>query len=177
MRKNWYYVIFLISWWNSRWDANSSSVSAVIYNRSRDFFMLLIFRFLIIFNFKFKIFRFLLIFFATFRKSSLFLFNFWLPIAIEGPTPVSSLLHSSTIVIARIIIFRFLIFNFNFYIFNIFIFLRIFTCIISRFLAFGWLDLKKIIAFSTTSQLRLIIFIINFCNFSIRIFHIIFHAF
>jgi len=90
----------LISWWGSRWDANSSSICAVFYNRLRDLFILIL-----ILNFNFKILSFsiiLLICFSVFGKSSLLIFNWWLPIAIERPTPVSSLLHSSTIVVARV---------------------------------------------------------------------------
>merc|ERR1711994_908665 len=53
----------------------------------------------------------------------------------------------------------------------------ILTSIFSRIFATFWLDLKKVVAFSTTSQLRLICFSIVLFNFRLIIFHIIFHAF
>merc|ERR1712186_166740 len=53
----------------------------------------------------------------------------------------------------------------------------ILTSIFSRIFATFWLDLKKVVAFSTTSQLRLICFSIILFNFRLIIFHIIFHAF
>jgi len=119
----------------------------------------------------------ILIFLSIFRKSSLLGFNFWLPMAMERPTPVSSLLHSSTIVVARV----FLSVKYSLFYTSKFLlllrFLRIFTSYFSRFLAFGWFDLKKIVAFSTTSQLGLIILIVRFLNFRLLIFHILYHAF
>merc|ERR1712186_4071 len=67
------------------------------------------------------------------------------------------------------------IYNFNFIL--ILGTFGILTSIFSRIFARFWLDLKKVVAFSTTSQLRLICFSIVLFNFGLIIFHIIFHAF
>merc|ERR1712056_9275 len=95
----------------------------------------------------------------------------------EGPTPVSSLLHSSTIVVARVTLSIVLSYSYNFSFILILGTFGILTSIFSRIFATFWLDLKKVVAFSTTSQLRLICFSIVLFNFRLIIFHIIFHAF
>merc|ERR1712178_355437 len=135
---------------------------------------------ILILNFSFKILSFsiiLLICFSVFGKSSLLIFNWWLPIAIERPTPVSSLLHSSTIVVARVTLSIVLSYSYNFNIILVLGTFGILTSIFSGIFATFWLDLKKVVAFSTTSQLRLICFSITLFNFGLIIFHIIFHAF
>jgi len=90
-------------------------------------------------------------FFRVLAKSSMFIFCSWLPNAIERPTPVSSLLHSSTIVVARVFILSFLGLLSRFFGLST-IFYGAFMGLIRRFFK----DFKRIIAFSTSSQLGLI---------------------
>lgn len=98
--------------------------------------------------------------------------------AIAAPTPISALVHSSTLVTAGV----YLILRLNIVklrreiiIFNVLL-LCVFTIIISRFCAFYEIDIKKIIAFSTISQLRLIFIIIVVGNELIGFFHVLTHA-
>lgn len=115
---------------------------------------------------------------GCFTKRAQFPFIRWLPAAIAAPTPVSALVHSSTLVTAGVyLIIRFftVILDRKFTIFIIALISRI-TIFISAFRAIFETDFKKIIALSTLRQLGFIIFrlsqIIKICRF----FHLITHA-
>jgi len=118
----------------------------------------------------------LIIILATITKRAQIPFSTWLPIAIAAPTPVSSLVHSSTLVTAEV----YLIIRFNRLIiirkFNLFLlFISIFI-IISELRALYENDLKKIIALSTLSQLGLIIMILRLGLRLLGFYHLITHA-
>jgi len=132
---------FLIKNFLSRDLAQNGSMQAIFLNRFRDFCL---FHFLLCETL-------FLGFFRVLAKSSIFVFCSWLPNAIEGPTPVSSLLHSSTIVVARVFILSFLGLLSRFFGLST-IFYGAFMGLIRRFFK----DFKRIIAFSTSSQLGLI---------------------
>jgi len=72
--------------------------------------------------------------------------------AIERPTPVSSLLHSSTIVVARVFLCIKLRYNLI-----LLVFVGGITILFSRVYAYSIFDVKKVVAFSTTSQLRVML--------------------
>lgn len=114
---------------------------------------------------------------ASFTKSAQIPFSSWLPAAIAAPTPVSALVHSSTLVTAGVyLLIRFrdvlLIFNINY-----FLLLSSLTMFIAGLGANFEYDLRKIIALSTLSQLGLIIRIL-FIGFPIlAYFHLLTHAF
>nr|YP_010161661.1 NADH dehydrogenase subunit 5 [Phyllophorella liuwutiensis]QRI59070.1 NADH dehydrogenase subunit 5 [Phyllophorella liuwutiensis] len=182
----------LIGWWSSRNDANSAALQAIIYNRIGDIGILILIS-TILFSFNnwnlnsllnnsnpllinIILFSSLL---AAIGKSAQFGLHPWLPAAMEGPTPVSALLHSSTMVVA-----------------GVFLLIRIsentptnpnflwtctivgsLTAIFAATTAFQQHDIKKIIAYSTTSQLGLMIIAIGFNNPNIALFHICTHAF
>lgn len=117
-----------------------------------------------------------LIIITAFTKRAQFPFSSWLPVAIAAPTPVSSLVHSSTLVTAGIyllILFNSLINN-NLII--IILIIRLITIIISRISAIFEFDFKKIIAYSTLRQLGLIIIILSIIKIDLRFFHLIIHA-
>lgn len=117
--------------------------------------------------------RFFLLFGAL-AKSSQFFFHPWLPNAMERPTPVSSLLHSSTMVVAGV----FLLIRLG----NIVgggceLFFGALTILYGRLCALRQADMKKIIAFSTTSQLGLIVCCIRMRFYGLAFFHLCMHAF
>jgi NADH-ubiquinone oxidoreductase chain 5 len=101
-----------------------------------------------------------------------------LPAAIAAPTPVSALVHSSTLVTAGV----FLLIRFNFLLVNryfsyILIIIGIFTIILAGAAAINEIDIKKIIALSTLSQLGVIIITLGFQEPVLSFFHLLSHAY
>jgi len=93
-----------------------------------------------------------------------------------APTPISSLVHSSTLVTSGVYLFiRYYIF-FDYYLSYFLILVRVITSFMSGLMALVGVDLKKIVAISTLSQLGLIIFSISVGEFEVGFFHIISHA-
>ena len=131
---------------------------------------------LLFYNFKNNLLIFIILILIITKRAQIPL-SIWLPAAIAAPTPVSSLVHSSTLVTAGI----YLLIRFNkiFFYNNIrilIIFIGLLTILLSRLNALFIFDIKKIIAFSTLSQLGLIIFILSFNLTNYVFFHLISHA-
>jgi NADH-ubiquinone oxidoreductase chain 5 len=111
-------------------------------------------------------------------KRAQFPFSAWLPAAIAAPTPVSSLVHSRTLVTAGFyIIFRFSNFNSIFYISIILILFSYITILYSGINGLLELDFKKIIALSTLRQISLIFIRLRIEIKIISFFHLFTHAF
>ena len=123
-----------------------------------------------------RIFFCFMFFLGCITKSAQLPFSSWLPAAIAAPTPVSSLVHSSTLVTAGV----YLIVRFN-YIFSSIMVVMSFLSLLTIFLSGIWsifeLDFKKIVAISTLSQLGFIVFSISIGFWSLSFVHMIFHAF
>lgn len=116
-----------------------------------------------------------LIIISSFTKRAQIPFSSWLPAAIAAPTPVSALVHSSTLVTAGVyLLIRF--FNILVYRNYYFLFMSIITIIISSLCALYEFDLKKIIALSTLSQLGLIISCLFIGSVDLAYFHLLSHA-
>nr|YP_011010674.1 NADH dehydrogenase subunit 5 [Halobates zephyrus]WPW47354.1 NADH dehydrogenase subunit 5 [Halobates zephyrus] len=119
----------------------------------------------------------ILLILAGFTKSAQIPFSSWLPAAMAAPTPVSALVHSSTLVTAGVyLLIRFssMIYMFNC---NFFLILSLMTMFMSGMGANFEFDLKKIIALSTLSQLGLMMSIL-FLGFPyLSYFHLLTHAF
>lgn len=115
-----------------------------------------------------------LVILAGMTKRAQIPFSAWLPAAMAAPTPVSALVHSSTLVTAGV----YLLIRFHYILeFNNFIFVvGRFTIIISGLGANYEIDLKKIIALSTLSQLGVIIMIISLNCYELAYFHLLRHA-
>nr|YP_009995240.1 NADH dehydrogenase subunit 5 [Ochthebius plesiotypus]QNP09617.1 NADH dehydrogenase subunit 5 [Ochthebius plesiotypus] len=117
-----------------------------------------------------------LVVFAAFTKSAQIPFSSWLPAAMAAPTPVSSLVHSSTLVTAGV----YLLIRFNFVFSSNIMYLMLFISSMTMFMA-GMsanleFDLKKIIALSTLSQLGLMMSILFLGEYKLAFFHLLTHA-
>nr|YP_002650716.1 NADH dehydrogenase subunit 5 [Dermatophagoides pteronyssinus]ACF54669.1 NADH dehydrogenase subunit 5 [Dermatophagoides pteronyssinus] len=109
-------------------------------------------------------------------KSAQMPFSAWLPAAMAAPTPVSSLVHSSTLVTAGI----FLLIRFNFMLISVWglmMLISLLTMLLGGLFANYELDFKKIVAMSTLSQLGFMVFSISMGNWLLGLLHMIFHAF
>lgn len=113
---------------------------------------------------------------AAITKRAQIPFSSWLPAAIAAPTPVSSLVHSSTLVTAGVyLLIRFNSF-FPFKVLEVLIYISLLTIFMAGLGANFEYDLKKIIALSTLSQLGIIIFILRLGGRDLAFFHLLIHA-
>jgi NADH-quinone oxidoreductase subunit L len=125
------------------------------------------------------------LFIACIGKSGQFPLHTWLPDAMAGPTPVSSLLHSSTMVVAGVFLVARLypLFHTGLDInvagqhFNLIAVIGGITIIIAAALAFVQTDIKKVLAYSTVSQLGYMMMGLGVGAFTPAVFHIFTHAF
>lgn len=113
---------------------------------------------------------------AIFSKSAQVPFHTWLPDAMEGPTPISALMHSATMVAAGV----FLLIRFHFLIptelLEIIALVGLLTAIVGGLQALRELDLKKLLAWSTISQLGLMVMVAGTNNFLPSYLYLLSHA-
>nr|AYN50453.1 NADH dehydrogenase subunit 5 [Corthylus rubricollis] len=113
---------------------------------------------------------------AAFTKSAQIPFSSWLPAAMAAPTPVSALVHSSTLVTAGVYILIRISNYLSFEFLQVLLFLSLFTMFMAGACANFEFDLKKIIALSTLSQLGMMITILALGSSDLAYFHLLTHA-
>nr|ACC86829.1 NADH dehydrogenase subunit 5 [Sthenoteuthis oualaniensis] len=120
----------------------------------------------------------LFIMIAGMTKSAQIPFSSWLPAAMAAPTPVSALVHSSTLVTAGVFLFiRFFNYLSSYYWFGVFmVYISILTTIMSGVCALYEYDMKKIIALSTLSQLGVMMMSLGLGLPMLALFHLYTHA-
>ena len=112
-------------------------------------------------------------------KSAQFLLHTWLPDAMEGPTPVSALIHAATMVTAGVflVVRCSPLFEFSQVALNIVAIVGMITAIFAASVALVQNDIKKIVAYSTCSQLGYMFFAAGVGAYHVAIFHLFTHAF
>lgn len=195
----------LINFWYNRILANKAAIKAMLMNRIADVFfifaiILILYYFktanyLIVFSLIDYIIEYtiyvsfiqikllnvilFLLFLGVIGKSAQIGLHTWLPDAMEGPTPVSSLLHAATMVTAGVFLLikcSFIFEKSDFILFLVIMFGSI-TALFSALVATFQYDIKKIIAYSTCSQLGYMVFSSGLSNYNITLFHLFNHAF
>lgn len=121
----------------------------------------------------------LLLFCGSVAKSAQFPLHVWLPDAMEGPTPISALIHAATMVAAGIfLVARLLPFFIAIpSIMNGIAFIGIITVVLGATLAIAQKDIKKNLAYSTMSQLGYMMLALGMGSYRIALFHLITHAY
>ena len=196
---------FLIGFWFKKDTANAAAIKAFIVNRVGDFgFALGIFLIFYLFgtvNYN-EVFLLIpetldqdinflganlnsidliciLLFIGAMGKSAQFLLHTWLPDAMEGPTPVSALIHAATMVTAGVflVVRCSPIFEYSQIALNTICIVGMTTAFFAATVALVQNDIKKIIAYSTCSQLGYMFFAAGIGAYNVAIFHLFTHAF
>jgi len=194
----------LINFWYTRIQANKSAIKAMLVNRVGDFALLIsLFSVIVLFetlnytvlhntsfqfinykivieNIEFIIVDFicLLLFVGAMGKSAQLGLHIWLPDAMEGPTPVSALIHAATMVTAGIFLLSRCSFLFEHSpsIRYLIIIIGSSTAFFGSTVGLFQNDVKKTIAYSTCSQLGYMMFSCGLSNYDIGLFHLFNHA-
>lgn len=185
----------LVNFWFTRIWANQSSMSAFLTNRVGDCF-LTIGMFVILwsvgnlnYSIVFSIAPYLnenlitiigiCLLIGAMAKSSQVGLHIWLPMAMEGPTPVSALIHAATMVTAGVylLIRSSPLIEYSTIILVICLWLGAITTVFSSLIGLFQQDIKKIIAYSTMSQLGMMVIAIGLSSYNVALFHLVNHAF
>ena len=120
-----------------------------------------------------------LLFIGAAAKSAQIPLHFWLPDSMEGPTPISALIHAATMVTAGIFMIARLspLYDLSLYVLDIILIIGLLTAFLMGIVALVQNDIKRIIAYSTISQLGYMTVALGASFYSFAIFHLLTHAF
>jgi len=195
----------LINFWFTRIQANKAAIKAMVINRIGDF-GLAIGIFIMFVNFKavdyatvfslvpffkgqeFELLTFkfdllslisFFLFVGAVGKSAQLGLHTWLPDAMEGPTPVSALIHAATMVTAGVFLIArsSVLYEYSPLILELVTVLGALTAFVAATIGLTQNDLKRVIAYSTCSQLGYMVFSCGLSNYNVGIFHLMNHAF
>jgi NADH-ubiquinone oxidoreductase chain 5 len=185
----------LVCFWFTRIAANQSSLSAFLTNRVGDCF-LTIGMFAILWAFGnldyatvFSLAPFMnenvvtivgiCLLIGAMAKSSQVGLHVWLPMAMEGPTPVSALIHAATMVTAGVYLLMRSspLIEYSSTVLMLCLWLGAITTVFSSLIGLFQQDIKKVIAYSTMSQLGMMVIAVGLSSYNIALFHLVNHAF
>ena len=185
----------LVSFWFTRIAANQSSMSAFLTNRVGDCF-LTIGMFAILWSFGnidystvFSLAPFvnenivtiigICLLIGAMAKSSQVGLHVWLPMAMEGPTPVSALIHAATMVTAGVYLLMRTspLIEYSSTVLILCLWLGAITTVFSSLIGLFQQDIKKVIAYSTMSQLGMMVIAVGLSSYNVALFHLVNHAF
>ena len=185
----------LVSFWFTRIAANQSSISAFLTNRVGDCF-LTIGMFVILWSFGnidyYTVFSLapyfnesiitiigICLLIGAMAKSSQVGLHVWLPMAMEGPTPVSALIHAATMVTAGVYLLMRSspLIEYSSIVLILCLWVGAITTIFSSLVGLFQQDIKKVIAYSTMSQLGMMVIAVGLSSYNIALFHLVNHAF
>ena len=185
----------LVSFWFTRMAANQSSISAFLTNRLGDCF-LTIGMFALLWSFGnidyYTIFSIapymseniiiligICLLIGAMAKSSQVGLHIWLPMAMEGPTPVSALIHAATMVTAGVYLLMRTspLIEYSSFVLLLCLWIGAITTVFSSLIGLFQQDIKKVIAYSTMSQLGMMVIAVGLSSYNIALFHLVNHAF
>ena len=185
----------LVNFWYTRVAANQSSMSAFLTNRVGDCFLTLgMFAILCTFgnldySTVFSLAPFInenaitligiCLLIGAMAKSSQIGLHVWLPLAMEGPTPVSALIHAATMVTAGVYLLMRSspLIEYSSTVLILCLWVGSITTIFSSLVGLFQQDIKKVIAYSTMSQLGMMVIAIGLSSYNLALFHLVNHAF
>ena len=195
----------LINFWFTRIQANKAAIKAMLVNKVGDFFMLMALFTIyfvcnsldydLVFSLSPELINYqiiigksyfyvidiicILLFLGAMGKSAQLGLHTWLPDAMEGPTPVSALIHAATMVTAGVflIIRCSFLFEFSPISLNLVLLIGSLTAFFAATVGLFQNDIKRVIAYSTCSQLGYMIFSCGLSSYEVAIFHLSNHAF
>ena len=195
----------LINFWFTRIQANKAAIKAMLMNRIGDFSLIIGIMIIFIYyksvdyatvsvlipslktdsvnflNFNLNLATIIgvFLFIGAVGKSAQLGLHTWLPDAMEGPTPVSALIHAATMVTAGVFLLArsSFIYEYSYNVLSYIAILGALTAFVASTIGLVQNDLKRVIAYSTCSQLGYMIFACGLSNYSVGVFHLSNHAF
>nr|YP_010632433.1 NADH dehydrogenase subunit 5 [Stereocaulon pileatum]WBP63151.1 NADH dehydrogenase subunit 5 [Stereocaulon pileatum] len=185
----------LVSFWFTRIAANQSSISAFLTNRVGDCFLTLgMFAMILTFgsldySTVFSLAPYvsgdvvtvvgICLLIGAMAKSSQIGLHVWLPLAMEGPTPVSALIHAATMVTAGVYLLMRAspVIEYSSTVLILCLWIGSITTVFSSLIGLFQQDIKKVIAYSTMSQLGMMVIAVGLSSYNIALFHLVNHAF